>query len=145
MLDIGWPELMIVALVTIIVVGPKELPRVLRTATQLMRKVRAMASEFQTGIDDLAREAELDDLKKSIEKTASTDIVGELENEIDPTGEVNKSVQEMEASLNEDPRSASKSVTDSSAKPETGKISQDGADAKPAPARKKKKAGGKGR
>ncbi|MDH3231038.1 MAG: Sec-independent protein translocase protein TatB [Alphaproteobacteria bacterium] len=104
MLDIGWPELLIVALITIIVVGPKELPRVLRTVTQMMRKVRAMASEFQSGIDDLAREAELDDLKKDIEKVATTDIAGELENEIDPTGEVTKSVREIETSLKEDPR-----------------------------------------
>ncbi|UCH72684.1 MAG: twin-arginine translocase subunit TatB [Rhodospirillales bacterium] len=104
MLDIGWPELLIVALVTIIVVGPKELPRVLRTVTQLMRKVRAMASEFQSGIDDLAREAELDDLKKDIERAASTDIAGELENQIDPTGEVTKSMREIETSLKEDPR-----------------------------------------
>ena len=107
MLDIGWPELLIVALVTIMVVGPKELPRVLRTVTQMMRKVRAMASEFQSGIDDLAREAELDDLKKDIEKVASTDIAGELENEIDPTGEVTKSMREIETSLKEDPREAS--------------------------------------
>ena len=106
MLDIGWPELLIVALVTIIVVGPKELPRVLRTVTQMVRKVRAMASEFQSGIDDLAREAELDDLKKDIEKAASTDIAGDLENEIDPTGEVTKSVREIEESLKEDPRKA---------------------------------------
>ena len=105
--DIGWPELLIVALVTIIVVGPKELPRVLRTATQIVRKVRAMASEFQSGIDDLAREAELDDLKKNIEKTASTDIAGELENQFDPTGEVAKSMQEIETSLKEDPRQES--------------------------------------
>ncbi len=104
MFDIGWPELLIVALVTIIVVGPKELPRVLRTVTQLVRKVRAMASEFQSGIDDLAREAELDDLKKDIERTASTDIAGELEHEIDPTGEVAKSMREIETSLKEDPR-----------------------------------------
>jgi len=107
MLDIGWPELLIVALVTIIVVGPKELPRVLRTITQMMRKVRAMASEFQSGIDDLAREAELDDLKKDIEKVATTDIAAELENEIDPTGEVTKSMREIETSLKEDPREAS--------------------------------------
>jgi len=72
-----------------------------------MRKVRAMASEFQSGIDDLAREAELDDLKKSIEKTGSTDIAGELENQIDPTGEVTKSMREIETSLKEDPREES--------------------------------------
>lgn len=107
MLDIGWPELLIVALVTIIVVGPKELPRVLRTVTQMVRKLRAMASEFQSGIDELAREAELDELRKDIERTASTDIAGELEREVDPTGDVAKSMREIESSLKEDPREPS--------------------------------------
>jgi len=107
MLDIGWVELSIIAMITIIVVGPKEIPRVLRTVTQVVRKVRSMASEFQSGIDDLAREAELDDLKKDIEKTASKDLAGDLENTIDPTGEVTESVREIEASLKEDPRESS--------------------------------------
>ena len=48
--------------VDVIVVGPKEIPRVLRTVTGAMRKIRGMAREFQSSIDDLAREAELDDL-----------------------------------------------------------------------------------
>ncbi len=152
MLDIGWPELLIVALVTIIVVGPKELPRVLRTVTQMVRKVRAMASEFQSGIDDLAREAELDDLKKDIERTASTDIAGELEHEIDPTGEVAKSMREIETSLKEDPREASgagkSEATGSEPKevpapaiPEQADPRDDNGSA-PAPAARKKKAGG---
>ncbi|MCK5274701.1 MAG: twin-arginine translocase subunit TatB [Alphaproteobacteria bacterium] len=102
MLDIGWVELSIIALITILVVGPKEIPRVLRTVTQIMRKVRGMASEFQSGIDELAREAELDDLKKDIEKTASRDFASELENTIDPTDEVTESVREIETSLKDD-------------------------------------------
>jgi sec-independent protein translocase protein TatB len=119
MLDIGWPELLIVALVTIIVVGPKELPRVLRTVTQMVRKLRAMASEFQSGIDELAREAELDELKKDIERTAATDIAGELENEIDPDREVAKSMREIETSLKEDPRKSA-DAGESSRKREEG-------------------------
>jgi sec-independent protein translocase protein TatB len=111
MLDIGWVELSIIALITILVVGPKEIPRVLRTVTQVVRKVRGMASEFQSGIDELAREAELDDLKKDIEKTASKDLAGDLENTIDPTGEVTESVREIEASLKEDPRESSETKT----------------------------------
>lgn len=117
MLDIGWPELMIIALITILVVGPKEIPRVLRTVTQIMRKVRGMASEFQSGIDELAREAELDDLKKDIEKTASKDIAGDLEKSIDPTGDVNKSVREIESSFKE-AQSESKATVDEAAKPD---------------------------
>lgn len=104
MFDIGWPELMLIALVTILVVGPKEIPHVLRTVTGFMRKLRGMASEFQNSIDDLAREAELDDLKKNIEKTASGDLAGDLEKSFDPTGDVKKSIAEMESSVTRDPR-----------------------------------------
>jgi sec-independent protein translocase protein TatB len=103
MLDIGWYEIFVIAVITVIIVGPKELPRVLRAVTKITRKIREMASEFQSGIDDIAREAELDDLKKSIEEAASTDIAGELENTIDPTGELTESVRELGDSIKEDP------------------------------------------
>ena len=88
MFDIGWQELFIVAAIAIIVVGPKDLPRVLRTVTQVIRKARSMAGEFQRGIDDVVREAELDDLRKQVE--ASTDIksIGkDIESAIDADGD----------------------------------------------------------
>ena len=99
MFDIGWQELFLVALITIIVVGPKELPRVLRTVTLWIRKVRSMAREFQDGIDDLAREADLDDLRKEIEKGAGIDIEGEIERTIDPSGEMKEAVEEIGGTL----------------------------------------------
>lgn len=64
MLGVGWPELMVVAVVTVLVVGPKELPRVLRTFTMFVRKAQGLAREFTSGMEDLARQADLDDLKK---------------------------------------------------------------------------------
>ncbi len=68
MLGVGWPELMVIAVVTVLVVGPKELPRVLRTVMQLVGKARAMAGEFQSGMDQLARESDFDDLRKEAQK-----------------------------------------------------------------------------
>ncbi len=88
MFDIGWQELFLVALITIIVVGPKELPRVIRTVTLWIRKVRSMAREFQDGIDDLAREADLDDLRKEIETGGGMDLEDEISRTIDPSGEL---------------------------------------------------------
>ena len=64
--DIGWQELFLIALVTILVVGPKEIPRVLRTVSLWVRKIRSMARDFQSGIDDLAREADLDEVSRLI-------------------------------------------------------------------------------
>jgi len=103
MFDIGWQELFLVAVVTILVVGPKELPRVLRSVTLGVRRIRAMASDFQSSVDDLAREADLDDLRKDLEKSADFDLESELEDAIDPTGEVTESLHELGGELNDDP------------------------------------------
>ena len=85
MLGVGWPELMVIAVVTVLVVGPKELPRVLRTVTQLMAKARGMAADFQSGMDQLARESDLDDLRKQaqkLEKSAS-DMTNDVDKSLD--------------------------------------------------------------
>lgn len=132
MLDIGWPELTIIALITILVVGPKEIPHVLRTVTQFVRKLRAMASEFQSGIDELAREAELDDMKNSIEKTASRDLASDLEKTVDPTGEMSGSVRDIESSLKEDPAKTKKESAPAVEKPAAAPETEDESAAAPA-------------
>ena len=71
---IGSTELMLIAIVALIVIGPRDLPKVLRTVGQVMTKVRAMAREFQGHIEDAARESGLDDLKKDISKATSFDM-----------------------------------------------------------------------
>ena len=59
MFDLGWPELLVVALVLIIVVGPKDLPAMLRTFGKTTRKLRSMAGDFRSQFDDALKEAEL--------------------------------------------------------------------------------------
>ncbi|MEH6476528.1 MAG: Sec-independent protein translocase protein TatB [Sneathiella sp.] len=73
MFDIGWSEMVFVAIIAIIVIGPKDLPHTVAAIAKYIRKARGYAREFQTGIDDLARDAELDDLKKSVQKTVKGD------------------------------------------------------------------------
>ena len=71
MLDIGFPEFLLISFVLLIVVGPKDLPKVLRSITSFLRKIKSMASQFHSGIDDLANEAEISDLRNQIrEKNA---------------------------------------------------------------------------
>lgn len=101
MLDIGWQELFVIAVITIIVVGPKEIPRVLRTVTLWARKIKDMAREFQSGIDDIAREAELDDIKKQLAEAKDFDIEHEIENAIDPTGDVTNTIHDLKEPLDE--------------------------------------------
>jgi sec-independent protein translocase protein TatB len=80
MFDIGWQELLLVAVITILVVGPKELPHVLKTVVGGVRKVRSLANDFQLSIDELARETELEDIRKDLESAADVDLTGDLEN-----------------------------------------------------------------
>ncbi len=67
MFDIGWGELVVIGIVALIAIGPKELPTVLRTLGQFMGKVRRMAAEFQGQFQEAMREAEMADLKKHAE------------------------------------------------------------------------------
>ena len=71
MFDIGWSELLLIGIVALIAIGPKELPGALRTLGQWMAKVRRMASEFQNQFHEAMREAELADLKKEVDEMAT--------------------------------------------------------------------------
>ena len=94
MFDISWGKLVIIGVVALLVIGPKELPAVLRQLGQWMTKIRRMASEFQGQFQEAMREAEMADLKKQFDETTSsikstfdtTEIKNELEKMIqDPT------------------------------------------------------------
>jgi len=95
--DLGWSELAVIALVALIIVGPRELPEVLRTVGKWVRKARSMAREFQSSVDDMVREAELDEARKTMESARHLDIGKEIENSIDPTGSVKEEVAELDA------------------------------------------------
>src|SRR5882757_1601489 len=71
MFDIGWGELLLIGVVALIAIGPKELPGVLRSVGQWTGKIRRMASEFQDQFREAMREAEMADLKKEIDETTS--------------------------------------------------------------------------
>jgi sec-independent protein translocase protein TatB len=78
MFDIGWSELVVIAVVALIAIGPKELPGVLRMIGQWMGKARKMAAEFQGQFQEAMREAEMADLKKSFDEVreAATGLTG---------------------------------------------------------------------
>lgn len=70
MFDISWTEFLLIGVVALIVIGPKELPAVLRTLGQWTRKLRNMAAEFQGQFQEAMREAEMADLKKQVDDMA---------------------------------------------------------------------------
>jgi len=102
-LDIGWAELAVIGVIVLIVVGPKELPRVLRSAGQWAGKARKIAREFQNSLDDMIRESELDTVKKDIEKATKFDIKKDIENAIDPKGDVKRALETPAADAGEAP------------------------------------------
>ena len=91
MLDIGGWEFLVVAFVLLMVVGPKELPNMLRGFTRAVRRIRGMASEFTRGMEDLASDNELGDLKSTIADVKSGNL-DRIADKIDPGGELKESV-----------------------------------------------------
>jgi sec-independent protein translocase protein TatB len=100
MFDIGWGELVVIGIVALIAIGPKELPGVLRTLGQTMAKMRRMAAEFQGQFQEALREAEMADLKKQADEMTSS--VSDIAN-FDPMASAKK---EMEAAFNPEPTPA---------------------------------------
>lgn len=90
MFDIAWSELMVIAVIALVVIGPKDLPKAIYTLGKWVRKARGVAREFQTHIDDMMRETELDELRKEALKTRDLNIKKMMEDTIDPKGEMGK-------------------------------------------------------
>lgn len=94
MFDIGWDEMALIAVVALIVIGPKDLPVVLRQMGRWTRKARELAGEFQRGVDDMVRESELAELKGKVEKATDPNLLRrEIEKTIDPTGDIARSLE----------------------------------------------------
>jgi sec-independent protein translocase protein TatB len=89
MFDISWSEFLLIGIVALIVIGPKELPAVMRTLGQWTRKVRSMAAEFQNQFQEAMREAEMADLKKQVDDMAH-DIT-----DIDPLKSVREDIENV--------------------------------------------------
>jgi sec-independent protein translocase protein TatB len=84
MFDIGWTEMLVIAIVMIVVVGPKDLPKMLRTFGRTTTKLRGMAADFQKQFNDALKEAELDDVKKSVDSLRSLNPAAEIKKQLNP-------------------------------------------------------------
>ena len=100
MLDIGGWEFLVVAFVLVMVVGPKELPKMLRGFTRVMRQVRSMAAEFSRSMQNMADDAELGDLKGTLEDVKRGNLAG-VADAIDPAGNLKDSVEDLKKSATE--------------------------------------------
>src|SRR3954466_1397722 len=97
MFDLSWGEMGIIAVVALVVLGPKELPNALRTMSGLMKNARKLAGEFQSGVNEIIREADLEEARKKLQEVQSLNknsIQNAIEKAVDPTGEMKSALQE---------------------------------------------------
>jgi len=99
MLDLSWTEILVILVVAIIFIGPKDLPLALRMVGRWMGKARGMAREFQNNVDDMIREAELDEVRKQVQKLETGEFAREIEKAVDPKGELNTALKTPDFSL----------------------------------------------
>jgi sec-independent protein translocase protein TatB len=90
MFDIGWSEMAVILVVALVVIGPKDLPKVARQLGKWSGKARSMAREFQRSLEDMAREAELDDIKNELQKVQRGGLAQSIRDKVDPGGEIEK-------------------------------------------------------
>jgi sec-independent protein translocase protein TatB len=91
MFDVGLPELLVIILVALVVVGPKDLPKVVRGIARTIAKLRRMADEFMGTVNDYVRESELQELREAVEKTKrAMNGQGDFDDLVDPTGPAKK-------------------------------------------------------
>jgi len=84
MFDFAWSEIAVIAAVALVVIGPKDLPVAMRAVSGFIKKARRMAGEFQTHVDEMMRDADLKDVKDSLNQIRNFDFRGTVEKAIDP-------------------------------------------------------------
>ena len=83
MFDFAWSEIMLIGIVALIAIGPKDLPIAMKAVSGMIKKARRMAAEFQTHVDDMMREADLKEIRDQINEIRNFDLKGEIERTVD--------------------------------------------------------------
>lgn len=128
MFDIGWSEMAVIALLLLLVIGPRELPTMMRTVGRYVRKARMLTRDFQHSLDEMAREAELDEAKKTIQSAKSMNLDRSFEETLDPEGEVKAEARALDAEA----RDAGKASSTTNSSVSAEEPASEAASAKPA-------------
>ncbi len=92
MFDFAWSEIALIGIVALIAIGPKDMPVAIKAVTGAIKKARRMAAEFQTHVEDLVKEADLSDIKSSINEIRNFDFKGTVERAVDPDGSLRTTI-----------------------------------------------------
>ena len=93
MLEVGWSELLVIAIILIVVVGPKDLPAMMRTFGKMMGRVRSMANEFRSQFDEAMREAELDEVRKGLGEVNKYNPANTLRDAMNPIRQLGQDIK----------------------------------------------------
>jgi sec-independent protein translocase protein TatB len=112
MLDIGWTELLVIAVILIVVVGPKDLPPMIRAFGKMTKRLRQTAGEFRAQFDEALREAELDDLKNSVNDLRSMNPTNSIRETLNPLRQMGQDIKSdlQKATRMDNPTPASSSM-----------------------------------
>jgi sec-independent protein translocase protein TatB len=94
MFDFAWSEIALIGVVALIAIGPKDLPVAMKAVSEIIKKARRMAGEFQTHVDEMVRDADLGEVRDSINQIRNFDIKGAIKRTIDEDGSLTRSLTE---------------------------------------------------
>jgi len=94
--DLGMSELLLIGVVALVFIGPKDLPKALRVAGFWVKKARTLSREFQNSVEQMIREAELDEVRQELKKATEIDLEKEFQKTIDPTGSLAETLKPPE-------------------------------------------------
>ena len=118
MFEIGWTEILVIAIVLIVVVGPKDLPPMLRAFGKMTSKMRTMAGEFRGQFDEAMREAELDDVKKTLNEARNLNPMSQIKDAMNPLKAAGDDIRSnLEKSVKVDPKPSSPAPAEPPAQP----------------------------
>jgi sec-independent protein translocase protein TatB len=94
--DWGWSELMLIGIVALVVIGPKDLPKAMRVAGYWLKKARDLSREFQNSVDDMMRESELEEMRQGLKEATEFDLDHQIGKTIDADGSLAESLNPPE-------------------------------------------------
>lgn len=94
MFDLAWSEIALIGVVALIAIGPKDLPIAIKAVAEAMKKARRMASEFQTHVDDMVRDADLKEVRDQFNEIRNLDIKGKILGAVDGDGSIRRTMSD---------------------------------------------------
>lgn len=94
MLDFAWSEIALIGVVALVLIGPKDMPIAIKAVSAMVKKARRMAAEFQTHVDDMVKDTELQDVRNSIREIRTMDIRGAISRAVDSDGSIRSALKD---------------------------------------------------